>query len=167
VTKYRQKYELLKDIQVEHHRLEKLISSASEGQLLRSGVAGEWAVKDVLAHLVEWEKLFLDWYRIGIEGFFPTVQPAGMGKKSIDQLNQEFYLRDRLRLLSEVMADFSASYQDVLRTVQAIPESDMFSPGRFAWTGKLLLADYIAANTCSHYHWANSKIRPWLAAQES
>ena len=162
VTKYRQKGELLKDIQVEHRRLEKTIASASEEQLLQSGAVGEWSVKDVLAHLAEWERLFLDWYRSGIEGSSPTIQPAGMGKKSIDLLNQEFYFRNRTRPLSEVMADFNASYQDVFLTVQAIPETDMFTPERFAWTGKLLLADYIAANTCSHYYWANGKIRSFV-----
>ena len=162
MTKYRQKSELLKNIQVEHRRLEKLISSVSEEQLIQPGVVGEWSAKDVLAHLVEWEKLFLDWYRSGIEGFSPTVQPVGMSKKSIDQLNQEFYLRNRLRPFSEVKDDFNASYQEVLPTVQAIPEIDMFTPGRFAWTGKLLLADYIAANTCSHYYWASGKVRSFI-----
>jgi hypothetical protein len=162
VTKYTDKEALLVDIQTERRRLEKLVASRSEEQLLLPGVVGDWSIKDVLAHLVEWEQLFLDWYHCGIEGGVPAIQPTGLGRTVIDQLNQGFYGRNRLRPLPAVLADFNASYQEILRTVQAIAEEDMFSPGRFAWTGRLVLADYIAANTCSHYYWASGKIRLFL-----
>ena len=47
-----------------------------------------------------------------------------------------------------------------------IPEEDMFSPGRYAWTGRLTLADYIAGNTCNHYRWAKTQIRRRFATQK-
>jgi uncharacterized protein (TIGR03083 family) len=159
LTKYTRKDELLKDIQTEHRRLEKLLASLSEEQLLLPGAVGDWSVKDVIAHLVEWERLFLEWYRCGIEGTSPAIQPVGMGRTAIDQLNRGFYERSRLRPLPEVLADFKASYQEILDTLQVISEEEMFTPGRYAWTGRLVLADYIAANTCSHYHWASGKIK--------
>jgi hypothetical protein len=159
VTKYTGKEALLKDIQTERRRLEKPLAFISEEQLLLPGVVGDWSIKDVLAHLVEWEQLFLAWYRCGIEGTVPAIQPMGLSRTVIDQLNQGFYERNRLRPLPAVLADFNASYQEILRTVQAISEEEMFSTGRYAWTGKLVLADYIAANTCSHYYWASGKIR--------
>ena len=162
LTKYTRKDELLKDIQAERRRLEKLLVSCTAEQLLHPSAVGEWSVKDVLAHLVEWERLFLEWYRCGIEGASPVIPPVGMGRTIIDQLNQGFYERSRLRPLSEVLADFNASYQEILGTVQAISEQDMFCAGRYAWTGRLVLADYIAANTCSHYHWASGKIKPFF-----
>jgi len=64
-----------------------------------------------------------------------------------------------LRSLEEILADFEASYQEIVKVVEAIPEEDMFVQGRFSWTGKLTLADYIAGNTCNHYAWAKSQIR--------
>ncbi len=162
LTKYTRKDELLKDIQAERRRLEKLLAPLSEEQLLLPGAVGEWSVKDVLAHLVEWEQLFLEWYRCGIEGASPAIQPVGMGRTAIDQLNRGFYERSRLCPLPEVLADFNASYPEILGTVQAISEEEMFTPGRYAWTGRFVLADYIAANTCSHYHWASGKIKPFF-----
>jgi hypothetical protein len=159
LTKYTRKDELLKDIQGERRRLEKLLASLSEEQLLLPGAVGNWSVKDVLAHLVEWEQLLLEWYRCGVEGTSPAFQPVGMGRTAIDQLNRGFYERNRLRTLPQVLADFKASYQEILRTVQAISEEELFTPGWYTWTGRLVLADYAAANTCSHYHWASGKIK--------
>ena len=159
MTKYTRKVDLLKDIQTERRRLDKTLSSLPEDQFMLPGVVGEWSIKDVLAHLAEWERLFLDWYRCGIEGRSPDVQPAGMSKAAIDQLNQDFYARNRFRPLQDVLADFNASYQEIYQTIQAIPEADMFSSGRYAWTDRWVLADYITGNTCSHYYWANGKIK--------
>jgi hypothetical protein len=162
LTKYNRKDKLLKDIQAEHRRLEKLLAAFSEEQLLLPGAVGNWSVKDVLAHLVEWEQLFLEWYRCGVEGASPAIQPVGMGRTAIDQLNQGFFERNRQRPLPEILDDFKASYPEILGTVQAVSEEDMFSAGRYAWTGRLVLADYIAANTCSHYHWASGKIKSFF-----
>jgi hypothetical protein len=82
-----------------------------------------------------------------------------MSRKAIGALNQEIYENNRRRSLHEVLAEFSTSYQQVIATIQSIPEEDMFACNRFAWTGELTLADYIAGNTCNHYAWANAQIR--------
>jgi hypothetical protein len=29
--------------------------------MLQSGVWGEWSLKDLLVHLVEWERMFMGW----------------------------------------------------------------------------------------------------------
>jgi len=163
MTKYTRKADLLQDIQSERRRLEKNLARLPEDQLLLPGVVGDWSVKDLLVHLVEWEQLFLDWYRCGIENRLPSVQPVGMGKTAIDLLNQQFYIRNQARPLQDVLAVFHASYQEIYRVVQQIPEEDMFSPGHFNWTGRWVLGDYIAANTCSHYAWANGKVKSFFS----
>ena len=85
-----------------------------------------------------------------------------MSGKAIDALNQKFYDQYRQCPLNEILAEFHASYQQVLAVFQAIAEEDLFTVGRYAWTGKLALADYIAGNTCNHYRWAKAQIRRWL-----
>ncbi len=62
MTKQKTKDELINDILVEHKRLERNISDLSETDMLQQGVVGEWSIKDVLAHIVAWEQLFLNWY---------------------------------------------------------------------------------------------------------
>ncbi len=157
--KQKSKDQLLKDIYAERRRLEKNLSTLSEEDMMQPGVIGTWSVKDILVHLVAWEKLFLDWYQAGIQGSRPDIAPVGMSKKVIDALNQDIYEKNRRRSLDNVLSDFRTSYQQTLTTIKAIPEEDMFIHGRFEWTGKLTLADYISGNTCNHYAWAKLMIR--------
>ncbi len=159
MAKQASKDQLLKDIHTERRRLEKNLSALSAEDMIWPGVTGTWSVKDILAHLAAWEKLCLDWYQTGIQGCLPAVTPVGMSQKSMDTLNQQIYEANRWRSLDDIIAEFHASYQQIVAVIEAIPEGDLFAQGRFHWTGKLTLADYIAGNTCNHYAWAKSQIR--------
>ncbi len=159
MAKQTSKAQLLKDIRTERRRLEKNLSVLNVEDMVCPGVTGTWSVKDILAHLVAWEKLFLDWYSTGVQGYSPTTTPVGMSQPSIDTLNQQIYEKNQWRSLEDILAEFQASYQEIVTVVEAIPEENMFVHDRFNWTGKLTLADYIAGNTCNHYAWAKSQIR--------
>src|SRR5882724_8100683 len=50
------KASLLATIEAEHARLEEALASLSKEQMVQSGVAGLWTVKDVLVHLTWWEQ---------------------------------------------------------------------------------------------------------------
>jgi len=167
MTKQKSKNELLNDIQVERRRLERNLDDLTELDMTRPGAVGEWSVKDVIAHLMAWEQLFLGWYEAGLQGRIPETTPVGMSKKAIDTLNQKIFVEYRECSLNEILAEFHDSHQQVLAVVQAIPEEDLLTTGRYAWTGKLALADYVAGNTCNHYQWANTKIRRWMHTKTS
>lgn len=167
MAKQTSKSQLLKDITTGRRQLEKNLSALSEEDMTQPGVTGTWSVKDILAHLVAWEKLLLDWYRAGIQGYSPTIIPVGMRQKAIDALNQEIYEQNRKRNLDEVIAEFRTSYQQILTTLEGIPEEDLLIRGRYEWTGELTLADYIAGNTCNHYAWAKAQIRKWIKGRQA
>jgi hypothetical protein len=167
MAKQTSKDQLLKDIHTERRRLEKNLSVLSAEDMLQPGVTGTWSVKDILAHLVAWERLFLEWYQQGVRGSSSVTTPVGMSKSAINAQNQQIYEANRSRSLVDVQADFQASYQQIESTIEGISEGDMFLPGRFEWTGKLTLADYIAGNTCNHYAWAKSQISKWVKRKSS
>jgi len=159
VAKQTSKDQLLKDIHTERRRLEKNLSALNADDMIQPGVTGVWSVKDILAHLVAWEKLFLDWYHNGVQGCAPVTTPVGMSHKAMDTLNQQIYEANQWRSLDDIIAEFHASYQQIVTVIETIPEGDLFVHGRFNWTGELTLVDYIAGNTCNHYAWAKSQIR--------
>jgi hypothetical protein len=135
--------------------------------MVKSGVVGTWSVKDVLAHLTAWEQLLLNWYNAGLHDKSPLLPvPVGMSKNAIDALNQDIFEQNRHKSLSSVLSEFQASYLQVLKLVQVVSEEDMFKPGKYAWTGRFIFADYIAGNTCNHYLWAKTKIRIWMKARK-
>lgn len=163
MTKHRSKAAIIEAIQVEHRRLEKCLASVSRKEMVKRGVVGIWSVKDVLAHLTAWEQLLLSWYDAGLRGKMPSRPvPVGMSRNAIDALNQDIFEQNQKRPLASVFVEFQSSYQQVLAMVQIVPEEDMFEPGRYSWTGQLILADYIASNTCNHYLWAKTQIQKWM-----
>jgi hypothetical protein len=156
------KESILVNIQTERRRLEKNLADLTAEDMVAKGVIGDWSVKDILAHLVNWEQRFLNWYQAGLRGEIPQTPAPGMTWRDLDQLNQMIYLEHKEQTLESVMADFKDSYQQILQTMSEISEEDIFPVGRFAWTGNENLAAYIKANTANHYRWAKTQIRKWL-----
>lgn len=159
--KRRDKNGLLQSIETERHRLESNLASLTDGEMTVPGVIGNWSIKDILAHLVDWEQRFLGWYQAGLRGEVPETPAPGLTWSDLDILNQLIYQDHKDRPLDEVKTEFQTSYQQILRTVWEIPEEDIFSIERFAWTGESNLAAYILANTANHYRWAKTHIRKW------
>ena len=119
-----------------------------------------WVVgKDVLAHLSEWEQMCLDWYRLGVIGEKPPVPAEGYNWAQLPALNQHILEKHRQRTLEEILDWFEASYMEILAIVQDIPEAEMFTPGKYAWTGKNSMAAYFIGSTSSHYLWARKEVR--------
>lgn len=159
------KAELLERIQTEHEKLEQTLATIGKKEMTQPGVVGEWSVKDVLAHLMDWERRLLEWYRAGLRGETPQLPAPGMTWANLAELNERIYQKYRRRSLTAIMEKYQQSYQQTLKTVQVLPESDML-PGRFAWTKKQTLAVYVAGCTCDHYKWADNLIRKWAKAQK-
>ena len=68
------KQELLSEIRRERRLLDDALALLSVRQMTKAGVTrGGWSVKDVLAHLVEWQQMNLDWYAAGLRGETPAI----------------------------------------------------------------------------------------------
>jgi len=160
------KNELLEQIELERGKLEALVAQLSAAQVTRPGVTDAgWAVKDVLAHLIEWEQMVLGWYATDQRGEKPAIPSAEFNWGQLPRLNQQIFEKHRERPLDDVLAEFHASYRQIVEFVRAMPEEDLLPPGRFAWTGKWAVGDYINSSTASHYRWARNLIRKWSKQQ--
>jgi hypothetical protein len=104
----------------------------SRVEMAQPGAVGEWSVKDVLAHLFDWEQRFVGWYEAGRRGEVPPTPAPRMMWKELGRLNQQVFEKHRQRKLDDVLAEFDASYRRTLATVQAMPEDEMFQVGRYA-----------------------------------
>ncbi|MFW9851086.1 MAG: ClbS/DfsB family four-helix bundle protein [Candidatus Thorarchaeota archaeon] len=156
------KEKIIESIQTERRRLEKNLSLISDEETLKPGVIGEWSVKDIMAHLFDWEQRFLGWYTAGLRGEVPETPAPGLKWSQLHILNQRVFEEHQNRDLQDIRNEFQTSYDETLRTVKSIPEVDMFKTGRFEWTKRDTLAGFILANTASHYRWAKTRIRRWM-----
>jgi hypothetical protein len=63
---------------------------------------------------------------------------------------------------ADVLRGFRQSDRRMLKTVTALSEAGLFTPGRYAWTRKNTPDAYFVSATSSHYHWARKEIRKCL-----
>ncbi len=105
------KDDVVKKIRSERNLLEKSVSNLTEQEMLLEGVVGEWSVKDILAHLMAWERLFLTWYESGLQGRKPNIAPVDMSGKAITTVNERFFHQYKHWTLRNVLTEFRISYR--------------------------------------------------------
>jgi hypothetical protein len=162
------KQELLHEIQLERTALDDTLDLLTPRQMTMPGVTrGGWSVKDVLAHLVEWQQMNLDWYAAGLRGEKPAMPAPGFTLRELPRLNEVIYQKHHRRSLRAVLRDYKSYHKRIIALIEALPDSDLVTLGRYSWTGpSWTLSDYLRASTAAHYLWARVRIRRWWRAQE-
>jgi hypothetical protein len=168
MTRYTAKAELLQDIRAQRSRLEKELAALTPEEKTRPGVVGTWSVKDVMAHLADWEQRFADWYQTGKRGETPSTPAPGVSgyRARLDDLNAQTYERYKGCSFGEIQALFDASHRQIVDLLDGMSEEELFTAGFYTWTGQEVLAGWAAANTSNHYLWARTQIRArWHAGR--
>jgi hypothetical protein len=131
--------------------------------MTKAGVTrGGWSVKDILAHLVEWQQMNLNWYAAGLRGEKPAIPAPGFTLRDLPRLNKMIYRKHHQRSLQAVLRDYQVYHERVVELIEVLPDSDLVTLRRFAWTGpSWTLSDYLRASTAAHYLWARTRIRRW------
>lgn len=163
--KYESKQALMDDIRGEHDALCARLAEIPKSRWYEPGVWGDgWTVSDLVAHLAEWQHLFLGWYKDGLRGTKPEMPAPGFKWSETPRLNRAIWEKHRSRSHAEVWAEFDSGYSRIVRLVESLSPEELLRPGRFEWTGKHPLTTYIAPNTASHYRFAIKAIKRWLKA---
>jgi hypothetical protein len=152
---------LLLDAEKQRDQLAAMLGGMSREQLLWPGAYG-WSAKDHLAHLAEWERLLLYWYDAGARGENPPVPAPGYTWATIDGLNKEIYDRHRDDQLEHVLADWQSTSRQLITLTQGISEADLFTVGRYPWTGRGTLASFVYECGANHYRWSMVEIKRGL-----
>jgi hypothetical protein len=153
------KVELLAWIRKSHGLLENKYARLSPAQMECPASMGDWSVKDILAHLADWEQRFTSWYQAGVRGEVPVTPEPGFTWKDLARLNQIGYEKHKDQTLEVVLAWYEKSYLDTYALIEGMSEQEICEPGVYAWTGKTPLLPWIASNTSKHYEWAVKNIK--------
>jgi uncharacterized protein (TIGR03083 family) len=155
---------LLSESGKERTALDAYLAELSPEQMLQAGIVGEWTVKDVLAHLYEWEQMVLGWLAAGQRGETPYVPAEGYNWGQLPALNEEIRRKHQVRSLEEVLALYRESYREITEAMQGLPEETLFTRGLYPWMNKNALAAYFTSATGSHYRWARKELRKGFRA---
>lgn len=166
-TEPENRHELLKILVTEHLQWEALLGTLSEDQYLERVGDSQLTVKDLLAHIIDWEQRMIHWINESYAGIVPQRPAPGMTWDDLDKLNQQTYLANKDRALDEVMAASEESYSRALDLIQNLTEEDLFDGSRFAWRQGDPLWHMVAANTWWHYKEHRLQVEAWLKTRRS
>lgn len=160
--------ELLEEIEHERELLDQTLALIPKRLMAKPGVTrGGWSVKDILAHLVEWQAMNLGWYAAGLRGEKVAMPAPGFTLRDLPRLNQMIYRKHHRRSLQAVIDDYQVHHERVVELIKSLPDIDLITLGRFSWTGpSWTLSDYLRASTAAHYLWARTRIRRWWRKQD-
>jgi hypothetical protein len=162
-VRFNSRGEFLESVQAEHEKFLALAGSVPQKRYGEKGVWGDgWTIKDLFAHLTEWEQMFLGWYREGLAGEVPVLPAVGYKWNQTPKLNQAIWRKHKAKSWKKVYAEFERSYQEVLSLAECLTEEQLLTPGHFPWTRKHPLTGYLAPNTCMHYRTASRILKRWL-----
>ena len=123
----------------------------SSSRLTEPGVAGDWSVKDIVAHVTWWEEEALRHLPLIIAGGRPPRYSVAYG--GIDAFNAMMAERKRDVPLSDVLTEQNDTHQRLIDFIQSVPEDQFTRETRFRRRLRL--------DTYSHYPIHTNAIREW------
>ncbi len=123
----------------------------SSARLMEPGVAGDWSVKDIIAHVTWWEEEALRHLPLIIAGGRPPRYSVVYG--GIDAFNAMMTERKRDVSLSHVLMQQDDTHRRLIEFIQSVPEHQFTRETRFRRRLRL--------DTYSHYPIHTKAIREW------
>jgi hypothetical protein len=139
---------------------EAALDDVGEGRMELPGVAGEWTLKDVIAHV--------SWHELQMIEVIQTraLQGSELWNLPREERNAAIYEANRDRPLDEVLAESASAYRDLEALIETLDDEDLNDPARFAnmpdeWEPWRI----IASNCYGHYQEHIPDVRAWLNRQ--
>jgi hypothetical protein len=123
----------------------------SSARLVEPGVAGDWSVKDVIAHVTWWEEEALRHLPLIIAGDRPPRYSVAYG--GIDAFNAMMAERKRDLSLSDILTQQEDTHRRLVDFIQSVPEDQITRETRFRHRLRL--------DTYSHYPIHTKAIEEW------
>jgi hypothetical protein len=161
------KSELLERMRAGREEWDALIAQIPDSARSEPALAGEWSVKDLIAHVAAIENWTAAQIRAANEGRALTDSelysveemlddPEGW---DLDRENAAIYARYKETPLSEVMTFSSQAFADLIAAVEAVSDQDLGRTGTQAWTEDSTLLEIIPGQCYAHYEQHADELR--------
>ncbi len=155
---------VLKRVRDERRRLNATLAKLTPAEMLIPGAMNDQTVKDVIAHIMEWEAMFFPWYEASLRGETPAVPAEGLTMHDLKIVNRRIYEKHCNRSLEDILADFHTVHQRLGATIEAMTPEQRETPGFFSFTSGTSIIDYMNAYA-AHDMWAKKKIQAWMKSR--
>ena len=105
------KQQLLTAMQSEHEALEQALAALTPEQMTAVSLATKWSIKDVLAHIWEWEQMCLSWHKAGARGKTIAIPAEGFNWAQLPALNQQILFFMKLKFFKHCLQHASIVFK--------------------------------------------------------
>jgi hypothetical protein len=155
------KAQILDELQEENGKWEAFLGQIGEERMLEPGVAGDWTIKDIVAHLTGWRKRSVQRLQAALRGEPAPATPWPGYMSTDDEINVWIYESSRDRSVQDVLQDSRETFRHLFEAIRAFPESELIDANRFDWLEGTPLS---GAMFFGHFHEEHEPdMRAWLA----
>ncbi|GAC1354461.1 MAG: hypothetical protein NVS4B11_28050 [Ktedonobacteraceae bacterium] len=152
---------LIETLRTEREQWEVLLTQIGEERMVQSGAAGEWSIKDIIAHVMWTER-----ETVGILQHHAFVG-SSLWRLPMDERNAAMVAENRDRSLHEVRTEAQQVFEQLVQAIQELPEADLNDASCILGIPPNLLPwQVIARNSYEHYHQHMPSLRAWLEASK-
>jgi hypothetical protein len=156
------KAQLLSDLRAEQAQWEALLHDIGDDHMTQPGVAGQWSIKDIIAHLTGWRHRTVGRFQAALRNEPPPPPPWPSHLQTDDEINAWIYAANRDLPLANVLRESRDVFQQLVETLEAFPAADLQDPTRFPWLSAEDLP-LTGAAFFDHFHEEHEPdMRAWL-----
>ena len=155
------KSELLQAIHTARNDWDTLIAQIPHHQLSESMESGLWSIKDVIAHVTEYDC----WLALGLAMRLQKPPQIWLDDISLDELNAVLYQQMADRNPDDILLDSKRVFQDLINEVEAHSEAYLFGTHRVEGVSyDVIPFQLLKSESYGHYYDHIPAIRAWLAS---
>jgi hypothetical protein len=155
------KAQLLDDLRNEQDGFEALLDEIGEQSMAQPGVAGDWSIKDVVAHLTSWRRRTVARFQAALRHEPEPATDWPPYLPTDDEINVWIYAANRDKSVADVRRESRETFEQLLETLASFPEADLHDSARFPWLDG---ETWNGAAFFGHYHDEHEQdMRAWLA----
>lgn len=118
-------------------------------------------IRDLLAHVYEWQLMLEKWYEVGMTGEKPEIPAPGYTWKTTPELNRLIHEKYSQTPLATVLDDLEQSHKRQIDLITKHSTEELFTKKLYKWTNSTSLSAYFNSSTISHYTWATKFIKKY------
>jgi hypothetical protein len=155
------KASILHELRAARAEWDALMTEVGENRMTEPGAAGDWSVKDVMAHLTNFSRWFVNASEAHFRGELPPLD--GTEAMDFEQRNLFWHQQARDRSLADVQAESQQVFSRLLEVVEAHTEEFLTQPQQFEGIpGSFLIWKMLEGDGYEHYRDHMRSIRAWL-----
>ena len=151
--------EILRRLALEYQRLMDTFARLTPEQWIAPGAVGTWTAKDVMAHLVFWNRFPAQELQAAVTGT-SVAHPEGTG----DEINAWAVASFQDWTPEAVYSAFVYSYGEIVDCVRSLPDSAFEADSAFEQALGDTVHGALANNTYEHWPIHEAQIRAWIEA---